>query len=115
MKNIGLLLLQFWRGKLPLKQAFLSVFVPISIAWYLIKIVAKELVHSEAIYLFGAETLSLFLVGIVFGVYRFVGLWRCSQNTDSALFHYGAKLLALYMISPALINVATYIYIRATL
>lgn len=115
MNNLGILLLDYWKGNLTLKKAFLYVFLPLSVAWYSTKIIMQDLMGTEPMSITASSIWLVLLSGIVIGMYRFIGLWRCSKNTDSKVLNIAAKALAIYMISPALIAVSVAIYARVSL
>ena len=104
MNKLGLYLLKYWNGNLTLKEAFLYVFIPITVGWWFLKSLLKEVIPGDPVSVFSYLVVIPFLIGFSFAIYRFVGLWRCSINTNSKVLNYGAKAVALIMIIPAFLG-----------
>ena len=100
MNGVVVYLLRYWNGNLPLGKAFLNVFLPITILWWITKTLTsngQELIISNQTF----TTIILITIYAIFGFgtgfYRAIGLWRCSKNSNHPPSILGAKLVAGYV------------------
>ena len=110
MNTILINLMKYWNGRLTLKSAFIFVYIPISVGWYVVKHIGKIGIPGGPMSIYHPVIIVLLIVGFTVAVYRFVGLWRCSKNTQSKLLNIGAKVLALAFFAPAFVGSALLVY-----
>ena len=110
MNALIIYLLKYWNGKLPLSSAFLFVFIPVSVAWYVIKYFAKSGITDDYVSIYHPMIIFPLFMGVTISIYRFIGLWRCAKNTERKLLKIGAQIIALTFFIPSMLGATLLTY-----
>jgi len=110
MSKLVTYLLQYWNGNLSLRSAFFFVFIPVSVSWHVFKSFAKTGITNDYVSIYHPMIIFVLILGGSISIYRFVGLWRCSKNTDRRILKLVSRSIALIVFTPSMIAMSLLTY-----
>jgi len=97
MNALILYLLKYWNGRLKLLQAFLHVYLPLTLAWIAVKAFISDPSADGMV-----VVLVTIVVGLILSIYKGVGLWRCANSAEKTITKYLARLVAILPLTIAI-------------